>query len=66
MLGFEKWRNKCDYRVRYDGRVYQCLLAGFGSKVRFAFARVSTYCREVLRVAMHGYGGERKYYVYVL
>ena len=44
----------------------QCLLASFGSKVRFAFARVSTYCREVLRVAMHGYGGERKYYVSVL
>ena len=47
-------------RVSSDDRVDARCLADFYGDDRQAHARVSTHCREVLRVAMHSCGDERK------
>ena len=47
-------------RVSSDDRVDARCLTDISGKVHLAHARVSTHCREVLRVAMLGYGDERK------
>ena len=46
-------------RVSSDDRVDARCLADFYGDGRLALARVSTHCRKVLRVAMHGCGDQR-------
>ena len=60
MLDFLMWSGEswamrsgegmADYRVSFDGLVYQWLLGDFCGKVCMGCAQVSTYSREVLRV----------------
>ena len=47
-------------RVSSDHRLDHWCLADFCGKGRLACARVSTHCHEVLLVALHGCGDERK------
>ena len=47
-------------RVSSDDRMDARCLGNFSGKVHLAHARVLTHCREVLPVAMQGYGDERK------
>ena len=47
-------------RVRSDDRMDARCLTVFYGYGRLAHALVSTHCREVLRVAIHECGGERK------
>ena len=47
-------------QVSSDDRVDARCFSNFSGNVCLAHAQVSTHCREVLRVAMQGYGDERK------
>ena len=47
-------------QVSSDDRMDARCLVDFYGDGRLAYARISTHCREVLRMAVQGYGDEQK------